>query len=348
VNTRDLASPSRRNFLTATSAIGGGLLIGFGLPARGEVRDTLTTNSPFAPNAFLRIDRRAKSRSSARHRRWVRGPTPSLPMLIAEELEVDVDKVVIEHSPPDDKVYANPLIGAQLTGGSTSIRSTYVRCAVPARRRGHARDGSRAALERRSVHLSRAKGRGRTRPHRPQSWATASWSMPPPSCRCRRGRTQGAGRLQVDREHRTGVSTPLQGQRQCEFGIDTRLPGMKFAVVAASPTFGGRLVSVDEAKAKAVPGVSQVVRLTDAVRSGKPFTRGRRSKVLAAAAPQWDAGPNAKVSTAESLPSLPPHRKSPARSRRHDGDAAALLRGPRRRSTPSTSSPFLRTRRWSR
>src|SRR5258706_9693334 len=53
-------------------------------------------------------------------------------MLIAEELEVDVDKVAIEHSPPDDRVYANPLIGAQLTGGSTAIRGTY----VPLRRAG--------------------------------------------------------------------------------------------------------------------------------------------------------------------------------------------------------------------
>ena len=55
-----LASPSRRHFLTATTALGGGLLLGFGLPALGEVRDTLTTDAPFAPNAFLRIDRAGK------------------------------------------------------------------------------------------------------------------------------------------------------------------------------------------------------------------------------------------------------------------------------------------------
>jgi len=60
------------------------------------------------------------------------GTYTSLPMLIAEELEVDVDKVAIEHSPPDDKVYANPLIGLQMTGGSTSIRAMY----VPLRRAG--------------------------------------------------------------------------------------------------------------------------------------------------------------------------------------------------------------------
>ena len=59
VETRNSVSSSRRNFLkvTATAAIGGGLMLGFGVPARGEVRDTLTTDAPFAPNAFLRIDR---------------------------------------------------------------------------------------------------------------------------------------------------------------------------------------------------------------------------------------------------------------------------------------------------
>ena len=60
------------------------------------------------------------------------GTYTSLPMLIAEELEVDVDKVAVEHSPADDKVYVNPLIGIQMTGGSTAIRAMY----VPLRRAG--------------------------------------------------------------------------------------------------------------------------------------------------------------------------------------------------------------------
>ena len=57
IRPRAPASSSRRSFLTATAAIGGGLLLGFAVPARSEIRDTLTTDAPFAPNAFLRIDR---------------------------------------------------------------------------------------------------------------------------------------------------------------------------------------------------------------------------------------------------------------------------------------------------
>ena len=126
MSARNPASPSRRNFLAATSALGGGLMLGFSLPVRGEVRDTLTTNAPFAPNAFLRIDRAGKVTFVMPVVEMGQGTYTSIPMLIAEELEVDVDKVAIEHSPADDKLYANPLIGAQLTGGSTAIRGTYV------------------------------------------------------------------------------------------------------------------------------------------------------------------------------------------------------------------------------
>ena len=132
IQTQDLASPSRRDFLTATGAIGGGLLLGFGIPARGEVRDTLTTDAPFAPSAFLRIDRAGKVTFVMPMIEMGQGTYTSLPMLIAEELEVDVDKVAIEHSPADDKLYVNPLIGIQLTGASTAIRAMY----VPLRRAG--------------------------------------------------------------------------------------------------------------------------------------------------------------------------------------------------------------------
>jgi isoquinoline 1-oxidoreductase beta subunit len=134
IENHTVASSSRRTFLkfTASAAIGGGLMLGFGLPARSEVRDTLTTDAPFAPDAFLRIDRAGKVTFVMPVIEMGQGTYTSLPMLIAEELEVDVDKVAIEHSPPDDKVYANPLIGLQLTGGSTSVRGAY----VPLRRAG--------------------------------------------------------------------------------------------------------------------------------------------------------------------------------------------------------------------
>src|SRR5262249_6779927 len=109
-----------------------------------------------------------------------------------------------------------------------------------------------------------------------------------------------------------------------KFGIDTRLPGMKFAVLAQSPTFGGKLIAGDEAKAKAVPNVSQVVRLDDAVAIVAAHTWAAKQG-LAAAAPQWDAGPNAKLSMADIVAQLARASEKPGAIARHDGDAVAAI-----------------------
>jgi len=332
---------NRRDFLTATSALGGGLLLGFGLPARGEIRDTLTTNAPFAPNAFLRIDRTGKVTFVMPMIEMGQGTYTSLPMLIAEELEVDVDKVAIEHSPPDDKVYVNPLIGIQMAGGSTAVRGMY----VPLRRAG--------ATAR--VMLVTA--------------AAQRWKVDPSTCRAENGAVvhaptgrklgygalvDAAAKLQVPEKvalkepgefklvgtphRRLDTSGKVNGS--AKFGIDTRLPGMKFAVVAASPTFGGKLVSVDEAKAKAVRGVSQVVRLDDAVAVVAIHTWAAKQG-LAAAAPQWDAGPNAKLSTADIVEQLARASENPGAVARHDGDAATAIAGAARKVDAIYQQPFL-------
>ncbi|MFO1204882.1 MAG: molybdopterin cofactor-binding domain-containing protein [Burkholderiales bacterium] len=104
------ASSARRDFLKLTAGAGAGRRAspGFGLPARAVVSDGSVTGAPFAPNAFLRIDRSGKVTFVMPFIEMGQGTYTSIPMLIAEELEVDVDKVVIEHSPADNKVYANP------------------------------------------------------------------------------------------------------------------------------------------------------------------------------------------------------------------------------------------------
>src|SRR5258708_36464547 len=122
--------------------------------------------------------------------------------------------------------------------------------------------------------------------------------------------------------------------------METGVAGMKFAVGAASPTFGGRLGSVDEAKAKAVPGVSQVVRLDDAVAVVANHTWAAKQG-LAAAAPQWDAGPNAKLSTADIVAQLARASEKPGAVARHDGDAAAAIAGAARKVDAIYEQPFL-------
>jgi len=137
---------------------------------------------------------------------------------------------------------------------------------------------------------------------------------------------------------RLDISGKVDGS--AKFGIDVRLPGMRFAVVAISPTFGGKLVSVDGAKAKAVPGVSQVVRLDDAVAIVAIHTWAAKQG-LVAAAPQWDAGPNAKLSTADIVAQLAAASERPGAVARHDGDAAAAIAQAAQRVDGVYQQPFL-------
>ncbi len=343
IETHGAVSSSRRNFLklTATAAIGGGLTLAFGLPARGEIRDTLTTDAPFAPNAVLRIDRADKVTFVMPFIEMGQGTYTSIPMLIAEELEVDVDKVAIEHSPPDDKIYVNPLIGIQMTGGSTAIRASY----VPLRRAGAT---ARVMLV---------------------SAAAQRWKVDPSTCHAEKGvvvhgatgRKLGYGKLVdaaaklpvpenvalkapadfklIGTPHRR-LDTAGKVDGSAKFGIDSRPPGMKFAVLAISPTFGGKLVSVDEAKAKAVSGVSQVVRLDDAVAVVAVHTWAAKQG-LAAANPQWDAGPNAKLSTADIVAALATASEKPGAVARNDGDAAAAIVQAAQKIDAVYEQPFL-------
>src|SRR5262245_53698935 len=100
-------STTRRDFLqlTAGALAGGGFMLAFGLPSRAAIRDTPNAAAPFAPNAFLRIDRAGKVTFVMPYIEMGQGTYTSIPMLIAEELEVDVDRIDLEHAPADDKVY---------------------------------------------------------------------------------------------------------------------------------------------------------------------------------------------------------------------------------------------------
>jgi CO/xanthine dehydrogenase Mo-binding subunit len=143
----------------------------------------------------------------------------------------------------------------------------------------------------------------------------------------------------VGKAHRR-LDTSGKVNGSAKFGIDTRLPEMKFAVVAQSPAFGGKLASVDEAKAKAVPGVIQVVRLDDAVAIVARHTWAAKQG-LAAAAPQWDAGPNAKVTMADIVGQLARASEKPGAVARHEGDAVAAIAGAAKRIDAVYEQPFL-------
>src|SRR3989454_408060 len=86
----------------------------------------------FKPNGFIRIDRDGGVTLVMHKVEMGQGTYTAMPMLLAEELEVDLSQVRLEHAPPDDALYAEPLFGVQETGGSTSVRGNW----EPLRRAG--------------------------------------------------------------------------------------------------------------------------------------------------------------------------------------------------------------------
>jgi len=335
-------SASRRRFLKmGGAAVGGGLLLGIDLAAFAAVSDSQTSHAPFEPNAFLRIDASGRITFVMPFIEMGQGTYTAIPMLIAEELEVDVDRVVVEHAPADDKVYANPLIGIQMTGGSTSVRASW----EPMRRAGAT---ARVML------LNAAAGQ---------------WGVDPKSCEAADGYilhrssarkipygglVDAAARMPVPQDvalkepkmfkligtpHRR-LDTPAKVNGSATFGIDVLIPRMKFAVIAISPTFGGTLINVDEVKAKAVAGVSQVVRMQDAVAVVGVHTWAAKQG-LAAANPTWNAGPNAWLSTSDVVNQLLTACQKPGAVARREGEAVRVLESATQRMQAVYEQPFL-------
>jgi isoquinoline 1-oxidoreductase subunit beta len=269
---------SRRTFLVTSVTAGAGLVLGVYLPrsigAKAQIVD-----ETLAPNAFVRIRPDDSITLIMPQVEMGQGTYTSMPMLIAEELEVDLGKVSLEAAPASDKLYANPLIGFQVTGGSTSVPGFW----EPLRRAG--------ATAR--VMLIQA--------------AAAQWNIDPTSCRAEKGEVvspagqrinygalvDAASKLPVpdkvalkDPKDFTLIGTPAKRldtpdkvNGKATFGIDAMLPGMKFATVAACPVFGGKLKSVDDGKAMAIKGCTKsCVSTTPSLWSGTIC--GLRCKVL--------------------------------------------------------------------
>jgi isoquinoline 1-oxidoreductase subunit beta len=179
-----LSTATRRGFLQASAALGGGLLLSFGLAP--VLRRAAAAAEGFAPNAFIRIGRDGQVTLIMPQVEMGQGTYTSLPMLIAEELEVDLSEVHVEHAPPDDQLYGNPLVGVQFTGGSTSVRAFF----EPLRRAGATARSMlvSAAAEIWQVDPGGCRAEKGAVIHAPPATRSTivKWSARPRECRCRK------------------------------------------------------------------------------------------------------------------------------------------------------------------
>ena len=318
---------SRRAFLKATGLAGGGLMLAIGAP--GASAQKPGEKFVYPPNAFIRIARDSTVTVVINKLEFGQGVFTSMAMLIAEELDCDWNKVRAEHAPAA-QLYAHPGFGIQMTGGSQSIASSYNQYRVIG---ATARDMLLAAASRRwGVALDRLDTRngvvieqgGQKRRAGFGELVDDAMKLPVPA----------TARVKADPLDFKLIGKPTRRLDSREkvngtarFGIDFKLPGMKVAVVARPPVFGGRLLSFDGSKATAIKGVEAVLPV--------PVDRGGNGVAVIASsywpaklgrdalALTWDPAASGPT-TSDQLAQYRLLAQQPGLPARADGDAEAM------------------------
>jgi isoquinoline 1-oxidoreductase beta subunit len=329
---------NRRDFLKTTSIATSGLMMGVVLP--GTVAETMAAGTLHTPNAWVHIaDDNSITLISARSEMG-QGVYTSMPMLIAEELNVDVTKVTVAAAPPG-AVYANAFLGAMITGGSTSVREGWEKLRI-------------AGAQVREMLIA---------------GAAAEWGVPASSVKAANGMLTGPGgkkatygqmaeaaskqpvpekpSIKAAKDFRVvgkripRLDVPAKVNGTAEFGIDVKLPGMVYASLEQCPVIGGKVKSVDSAAAKAMPGVLDVVQLPDGV-AVVANTYWAAVKARRALKIDWDKGEGANLSTASMLDG---HVKAASSGKvlpiqPPKGDAMAAINGAAKKLSASYVTPL--------
>ncbi len=256
---KDIVKLRRRDFLKLGSLAGGGLILGVSLPqqmleaAEGEA---------FQPNVFIQIDPENWVTVCVHKSEMGQGIRTALPMIVADELDADWNRIKVTQADAHPDKY-----GSQMTVGSRSIRG------------GAWMTLRRAGASAREMLVAAAAAR---------------WQVPPDQCRTENSKVihaptgreatygelaKAASQLPLPDEPRLKdpaefrfigksmhqVDTPDRVQGKATFGLDVRVPGMLFATAVHCPVFGGSVESFDASRTREVPGVKEVVQLSQGV-----------------------------------------------------------------------------------
>src|SRR5258708_10521086 len=248
----------RRELLKFSVAASGGLLIGLYLPGASKLAVAEEHfGSAFMPNAFVRIGTDERGRVSVKHGEMGEGVYTGLPVLLAEELDADWNKVGYESAPVDPK-YNHPVFGMQITGGSSSVWSAFeqYRNAGAAARAmlvaAAAQQWSADPATLRTESGVVVDGTNRKLSYG-QLAETAAQMTPPAKITLKDPKTFKLIGTPLKR-----LDTPEKINGKAVFGIDVKNPGMLTAVVARAPVFGAKVKSFDDSHARNMPGVRKV------------------------------------------------------------------------------------------
>ncbi len=338
----NLSQPERRRFLATTAALAGGLVIACFVPFGRRNLFAQEGAAPAAPvmdpNAFVRIGSDNTITILIKHSEMGQGVATSLPMVVAEELDCDWSKVRIENA-PNAQVYANNAFGIQGTGGSTSTLESF--------------DQMRQAGAMARAMLVNA--------------AAQQWKVAGGDCRTENGfvicgdhkasygeLADAASKLKAPEKvtlkdpskwaligkptRRIDSLAKVTGT--AGFGIDVQRPGLLTGVIARAPVFGGKVRSFNATKAKAVPGVVDVVQIPSGIavlaRHFWAAKKGRDALEI-----EWDPGVGASLSTAAMQADYRKRAKTPGAIAKQAGDVDAVLKAADKRIDAEYELPFL-------
>jgi isoquinoline 1-oxidoreductase beta subunit len=332
----------RRDFLHATAAVGGGLILALALPGRagGSKSAAAGAQSGAQLNAWLKIARDSSITVIVDRSEMGQGVYTALPMLLAEELGIDVGAIQVEAAPVGD-AYISPGNGGQITGTSNSVPESWDKlrmAGAAARTMLISAAAKRWRVDAASCHAENGRvinAQGKALSYGELADAAAKEPTP------KDVKLKSKGNFQIIGKSRARIDTPGKVDGSAEFGLDVKLPGMLCAVLAQSPVLGGKLKALDSSAAEKMPGVRKVlVTSSGVVVVADHFWQALKARQ--ALNMTWDPGANARLDNAAIRAMLQKTAAAGAGlSARADGDAAAALKSAKQRLSAAYYLPLL-------
>jgi isoquinoline 1-oxidoreductase beta subunit len=329
---------NRRHFLKTSGMMTGGLMVSFMIPAGAKKLAAAAPDMVFAPNAYLRIGSDNSIKIILAHVEMGQGIWTTLPMLIANELDCNWEKIQVEHAPAGDP-YKHTAFGVQITGGSSSTWSEF----------------------------DRYRNAGATARALLVEAAAKKFGVPASDCHTENGFvTAGnkklsygeladtAGTLAVpasvklkDAKDWTHIGKPtkrLDAKNkilgQATFGMDVHFDGMLTAVVAHTPVFGGKIKSFDDSKTMTIKGVRQVVAVPNGVAvladNFWAAKQGRDALNI-----EWDPGENVSLDSATQMDDYRKLALTKGATAANKGDAANAIASASKKIEAEYNFPYL-------
>jgi isoquinoline 1-oxidoreductase beta subunit len=293
------AALSRRDFLNATAHLGGGLVLALTLPSpvrnagAAAAAGNAAASAAIPPsgvhlpgsqvNAWLKIARDNSITVIVDRSEMGQGVYTALPMLLAEELEINLDVIRIEAAPVGD-AYINPGNGGQVTGTSNSVQDAWEKLRM-------AGATARTLLVSAAKNGSVVNSQGKSLTYGELADAAAKEPLP------KDVKLKPKSSFEIIGKSRTRIDSPGKIDGSAEFGLDVQLPGMLYAALAQSPVLGGTIKAVDSGAAEKMPGVRRVLTTASGVIVVADHY-WQALKARKALGLTWDSGANARLDNA--------------------------------------------------